>query len=91
MFFTARLLIHDDTIMQDTDIAWGVVYEVAPAQQHVVGTCIQVVAGPHADYDAQWVYTVKLLDPPKDMKLPFFNNEYRSGFGYSDVRVIVST
>jgi len=88
MFITARLQ-HNETILQDTNIAWGTVYEVNSSQQDVVGTRIQVVAGPHADYNAQWVYTVKLLDPPLGTMLPFFNEEYRSGFGYSDVSVIV--
>ena len=86
-YITVQLFM-DDKQLQDADIKWNGVYDVHPSHQDELGTRLQVVAGPHSDFSADGVYTVRLLDPPQSAEyLPYFNQEYRSGYGYSKANV----
>lgn len=63
----------------------GVTYEVSDEHKGFVGSTLAVVAGPHKDYDRADVYTVELMNPPRDAHLPFFNSE--GGWEYITISI----
>ena len=81
MYVTAALQI-DKSILRETDIMWGELYQVAPEHVPICGPRLEVIAGPHADFDMynKPVFTVRLVDPPEKCVLPFFNHVMRSAF-----------
>ena len=85
MFATASLKIVSSVLL--ADIKLGSCYRVA--QQHIplCGASLQVIAGPHADFGTQPVYTIQLLDPPPQCDLPYFNSKFESAFEHVNIKI----
>jgi hypothetical protein len=81
MYVTASLQI-DKYLLHGTDIIWGELYHVAHKHVSICGPRLEVIAGPHADFDMynKPVFTVRLTDPPEKCDLPFFNKKMHSAF-----------
>jgi hypothetical protein len=86
MLVTARLLrngfLLGDGIRYKTS---NCTYTVSTEHRDMVGSTLAVVAGPHKDYNDAQVFTVELLDPPKDADLPFFNKD--GGWEYVTINI----
>ena len=73
MLVSAKLMISGSTVGAGTHL--GDTYKVSANHVDFVGDIVQIIAGPHKDFEEPDVYTVKLLNPPTTMSdMPFFNS-----------------
>ena len=87
MFVTAKLVVGGRTLSAGIRFKnTGEIYHVCPEHVVFVGDALQVIAGPHKDFDED-VYTVELLQPMPNQELPFFNSGNGCSMEYITIHI----
>lgn len=87
MFATVKLMVGGNTLSAGVRFkSTGQVYSVCPEHVGFVGDALQVIAGPHKDFDEE-VYTVELLRPVPNQTVPYFNSGNGCAWEYITVHV----